>query len=549
VTDSPHPEKETLGAYAEGSLAESARAAIEAHVARCEECLAAVGAAGAAAELGSFVAPLRPELARRLRELAPGSGSRKRRAGRRPASGRGFQAAVAVALAAIVVLAAALVSSHGNKTRDEVPEPPAPAVTPPAPVKSVPPAPVLPPPPPPPPAPPESVPPPPEPAAPETPPAAEEAPPENEVTESPSKPSTPLTRPATPAVAAVLAAAVDVEAGSGAFSISDATSARRAVRPGETTRVAPGDDLTAGSGGARFAVGGGEVFARAGSVLRLREEMPAAGEATLSLEVRSGEALLSVAPGLETGAKRPLLELRAGSIAARPDGSFERARVLASFANERATFTALEGSAGVGEIGAPAALALAAGHRVVAKKGAKAIRAEAAPHAEPRYCQGLTPRETVLYRATFERDADEWDQRERRAGGFGGSGFALAAVPTGPGQPWRYNTLRTTFALEPETHAIRFRVKTPVALAPITVTIWNLGSKVKLTATLVPAKKGAWLLFSAPLSAFKREPGEEEDMGSDRRAKIVVQQGTEHDPEPADFVIDDFEIVALERGR
>ena len=49
--------------------------------------------------------------------------------------------------------------------------------------------------------------------------------------------------------------------------------------------------------------------------------------------------------------------------------------------------------------------------------------------------------------------------------------------------------------------------------------------------------------------AYQSTGADGDTPGNRRWQRGDVQQGTEHDPEPADFLIDDFEIVALDRGR
>jgi ferric-dicitrate binding protein FerR (iron transport regulator) len=553
-----HVEPETLGAFAEGRLdAERARR-VEAHVAGCAECLEAVAAAAALGELARTAAPLEPSLARRLADLAPRRASKRRRAvsGREPAVARPSFAALAylVPLAAAVIAGLVLLSQTrpdetkttplAQETRPERAPSPRPGGTPaPTPSQS--------------PEPPRVEPTPspsPETATPEPVPTPAVSPSNPEP--SPSEPQAVAKSPTPPGSEARPepsspsdAQPVEVVLAQGSCTLASprqgtGAGSRRSLRAGERTTVRRGDELAASTGARLVVRGRSDLYVKGALSL---EETREGDAALVAVHVASGEALLSVQPSAAE-ASALLFELQAGALRGRPlPGG--RALVSCSVLPDRASLASLEGAMGLGDRDGPLALELKAGQQVTAKKGARAatLKPEAARAAS--WTRGLAPSEEVLYRATFETSADGWDEEERRAPGFGGSAFGLGAVPSEPGQPWRFLALRTRLELDPKVHAIRFRWKTPVPADLLEVTVLRLGSSEKLVATVrPPAAKETWTLFDLDLASFAREQGsvagDAEGLGADRKAKIILTHGTDHDPVAADFVIDDFEILA-----
>lgn len=570
--DARHVEPETLGAWAEGRLGGERARAVEAHVASCDECLAAVASVAAAPDLARYAAPLTPAQRERLERLAPPQqaprAARRRRggSGRRPAIAAPWLATakLLVPLAAAIVVGLLLLSHtrleerpQGSVALAPTPSPDArPTATParspaatPAPARS--------------PA-PEAAPdasPRPERTPADASPAPEEHPTPTEAPRDPALPgpgASPLAPTTSPAPATSPSAwpspggetatqpspapggrPVEVELAQGSCTLG-----RRALRAGERTTVHPGEELVASSG-ARLRVHGSELLLKGTAALEERTE---AGEPLVAARLASGELLLAVAPAGEAGAAAPAFEVAAGSLRGRPRRG-GASRVLCSLAPDRAQLAALEGEARAGDVGGELAVDLPAGQELVARKGARAAGIKPEPARGGSWTAALLPREAVVSRATFEASADGWDEEERVSPGFGGSQFGLKAVPTGAGQPWRFLALRTRTELDPARHALRFRFRTPLPAEPLLVTVYRLGAPDKLVATVrPPATKDTWALFDLRLSAFAREAGAGDGLGlgADRKTKIVLQQGTEHDPVPADFVIDDFEI--LERG-
>jgi hypothetical protein len=194
-----------------------------------------------------------------------------------------------------------------------------------------------------------------------------------------------------------------------------------------------------------------------------------------------------------------------------------------------------------------ATLELTANQRVSPRKGAKLASLKPEAGAAPKWADALLPRERLLYCATFEKDADGWDEEGRVSPGFGSS-FALEAVASEPGKPWYFLANRLKPVLDPATTLIRFRVKTPVPDDALRIQVSLRGSRQSLNAEVVP-RTNEWTLVEVRLAAMRREEGSLPDagLGDDRNAKLVITEGEETDTTLAKFRIDDVEVVELLR--